>query len=237
MNRKKKTEEIKVRVTKEEKDFIKKRSEELGYRSMTAFLIESAKNHFIVDMDLSEYRKLTKEINYIGKNINMLMRHINTTGFYGKEDLNFILKNQEEIKEIVNKDYKEMIRFKKNFDSSKMTLKDKKKLIEQFKESELTVPKKILFDEVYNMIKEDVVYICDMIEKSPEQEEGVADYVYEYIFGETLFELEDDKLIEFADKIYLFTQRIKFKLVNPNACFSDEDWDDLKDILDEYEIY
>ena len=75
---KNKTEKIELRVTKEQKDFIKNKSEKMGFGSVTAFLIESAKNHFRLNIDMSIYRKLTSEINYIGKNINSLIRKINT---------------------------------------------------------------------------------------------------------------------------------------------------------------
>ena len=44
-----------MRVTKEEKEFIKNRADEMGYKSVTAFLIESAKNHFKVELDMSIY--------------------------------------------------------------------------------------------------------------------------------------------------------------------------------------
>ena len=32
--------------------------------------MQSAENHFILNIDMSIYRKLASEINYIGKNIN-----------------------------------------------------------------------------------------------------------------------------------------------------------------------
>ncbi|MEB9507364.1 hypothetical protein P4J13_25900, partial [Bacillus anthracis] len=62
-------------------------------------------------------------------------------------------------------------------------------------------------------------------------------YILEYINGKTLFELEDNKLIELSNEIFMYTQKLKFKLVNLDNQFDDDDWYELKDILDEYEIY
>lgn len=56
----------------EEKDYIKNKAKELGYKNVSAFLIDSAKPHFKLEVDMKAYRDLTKEINYIGKNINSL---------------------------------------------------------------------------------------------------------------------------------------------------------------------
>jgi len=74
-----------------------------------------------------------------------------------------------------------------------------------------------------------------MIEDSPEQEEGISDYVYEYLFDSNLLELDEETLIEFANDIYMFSEKMKMKLLNVMNVFNDDDWYELKDILDEYE--
>ena len=57
---------LQITLDNEEKEFIKERADELGYKSVSAFLIDSAKNHFKVEIDMSIYSELTKEINYSG---------------------------------------------------------------------------------------------------------------------------------------------------------------------------
>lgn len=226
-----------VRLSPEDKEFITNKSKELGYKNVSAFLIDSAKNHFKVELDLSVYRELAKEINYIGKNINNLIRHIFTVGVYTKSDLDEIKRNQEIIIEKLNKEYDHLLRLRKKYTSSNMTLKDKKKLIKELTKHEIETPKKLVLEELYERIREDIIYICDSIENSPEQEEGIADYVYEYMYGYTLFSLDEKQLIEFADKIFFFTEKLKMKLLKPDNYFDDDDWFELKDILDEYEVY
>ncbi|HHL0370959.1 TPA: hypothetical protein ACQZ5B_003114, partial [Listeria monocytogenes] len=61
--------------------------------------------------------------------------------------------------------------------------------------------------------------------------------ILEYISGKTLFELNENRLIEFSNEIFIYTQKLKFKMVNLENQFDDDDWYELKDILDEYEIY
>ena len=228
---------LQLRISPEDKEFVKNKADELGYKNISAFMIDSAKNHFKVEIDMSVYRELTKEINYIGKNINSLVRRINTDGFYSDTDLDFIQQNQQKIIHLMNKEYDRLLQFKKKVTSEQMTLKDKKKLIESLTKVEIDIPKKLVLEEVYEKIKDDVIYICEIIGKSPSKNEGLDEYILVYINGKTLFELDDKKLIDFSNDIFMYTQKLKFKMVKLDNQFNDEDWFELKDILDEYEIY
>ena len=227
---------LQITLDNEEKEFIKERADELGYKSVSAFLIDSAKNHFKVEIDMSIYRELTKEINYIGKNINSLVRRINTDGFYSDTDIDFINHNQQKIINLMNKEYDRLLNLKKKMTSDQMTLKDKEKLIESFMKVEIDIPKKIVLEKKKKKIKDDVIYICEIIGKSPSKNEGLDDYILDYINGKTLFELDDKKLIDFSNELFIYTQKLKFKLVKLDNQFTDDDWYELKDILDEYEI-
>lgn len=229
------TEEIKFRTTKKEKEFIQKKANELGYNSVTAFLKSSAKDFFIIDLDLSFFREVTKELNYIGNNINNVVHHIFATDIYSDYDLKEIQRLQKETLRVVNKEYDYLLKIRKKYSESNMSLKDKKKLIEALNKNEIEVPKEVLLKEIYEDIRNNILYICQVIDDSPEQEEGISDYVYEYLFDGNLFELDQETLISFSNEIYLFTERMKMKLLNINNVFENEDWDDLKDILDKYE--
>lgn len=227
---------LKISLTEEEKEFIINKAEEYGYNTVSAFLIDSAENHFKLELDLSHYRELAKEINYIGKNINNLVRHIFTVGVYSANDLDNIKRNQEIIIEKLNKKYDHLLSLRKKYSSSNMTLKDKEKLIIELSKHEIEIPKKLVLEEIYERIREDIIYICESIENSPEQEEGISDYVYEYMYGYTLYFLEEKQLKELADKIFFFAEKLKMKLLKVDNCFDNDDWFELKDILDEYEI-
>jgi len=57
------------------------------------------------------------------------------------------------------------------------------------------------------------------------------------VYGETLFEIDEDESIKFSNEIFKYTQKIKFKMINLEYNFTDDDWYELKEILDEYEIF
>lgn len=226
-----------MRLTEEDKEYIKNKSEELGYKNVSAFLIDSAKTHFKLEVDMKAYRDLTKEINYIGKNINSLIRRINTDGIYTDSDIDFLRVNQKKIINRINTEYDRLIDLKTKFNSDSLSKKQKEKLIQSLTENQIQIPKKLALEEVYEKIKEDFIYIIECIENSPEQDEEVTEYVWQYLYGDTLFKLDDNQLIELADSIFIFAQKLKFKLAKLDNVFEDEDWFELKDILDEYEIY
>ncbi|PEP84899.1 plasmid mobilization protein [Bacillus toyonensis] len=226
-----------MRLTKEDKEFIKNKAEEFGYKNVSAFLIDSAKSHFKLEVDMKAYRDLTKEINYIGKNINSLIRRIHTDGIYTDNDMDFLRINQKKIIKIMNTEYDRLLDLKTKFTSDSLSKKQKKKIIESLSENQIPLSKKFVLEEVYEKIKEDFVYIIECIENSPEQGRMVTEYVWKYVYGDTLYQLDDNQLIKFADSLFIFAQKLKFKLAKLDNIFSDDDWFELKDILDEYEIY
>jgi len=228
---------LQITLDEQDKEMIKNKAEELGYKTVSAFLIDSAKTHFRLEIDMKVYRDLTKEINYIGKNINSLIRRIHTDGIYTDQDMDFLKVNQKKIIKIIQKEYDRLLDLKTKFTSDSLTKKQKKQLIESLSENQIPLPKKLVLEEVYEKIKEDFMYIIASIENSPAQSKGVAEYVWQYVYGDTLYTLEDNRLIEFADKIFMFSQKLKFKLAKLDQIFEDKDWYELKDILDEYEIY
>ncbi|MFD6509935.1 plasmid mobilization protein [Bacillus sp. NPDC060175] len=228
---------LNVRLLEEDKEFIKNRAEEFGYKTVSAFIVDSAKSHFTLEVDMKAYRDLTKEINYIGKNINSLIRRINTDGIYTDNDIDFLRVNQKKIIKIMNTEYDRLLDLKTKFNSDSLSKKQKEKLIQSLTENQIQIPKKLVLEEVYEKIKEDFVYIIECIENSPEQDKEVTEYVWQYLYGDTLYKLDDNQLIKLADSIFIFAQKLKFKLSKLDNVFEDDDWFELKDILDEYEIY
>ena len=226
-----------MRVTEEEKEWVKNKANKLGYHSMTAFLMHAAETQIQLTVDMKVYRDLTKEINYIGKNINNLIRHIYTQGIYADSDIDFLKANQEKIWDLINKQYDKLLSLGKDFTSEKISLESLENIAATLEKEKLEMPKRFVLEEVYEGIKNDFLYLIEVIKKSPEQEEDVEEYLFEYLYGDTLFQLEDAALIAFSDELFSFTQKIKFKMVKLEYHFNDDDWFELKDILDEYEIY
>ncbi|HHK5548781.1 TPA: hypothetical protein ACQUHN_005331 [Bacillus thuringiensis] len=229
--------DLKLSLSKEDKEFIKNKATDLGYKTVSAFLIDSAKTHFKLEVDMAVYRNLAKEINYIGKNINSLIRRINTDRIYTDNDIDFLRVNQKKIINLINTEYDRLIDLKTKFNSESLSKQQKEKLIQSLSENQIQIPKKLVLEEVYEKIKEDFVYIIECIENSPEQDKEVTEYVWKYLYGCTLYKLDDNQLIKMANSIFIFAQKLKFKLSKFDNIFEDDDWFELKDILDEYEIY
>lgn len=227
---------LQLSISDDEKEFLKEKAKELGYKSVSAFVVDTAKSHFTIEVDMAVYKNLTREINYVGKNINSLIRRINTDGFYSDHDVDILLTNQKKIVELMNKEYGRLLNLKQKYTSDKLSLKEKENLMKALQQNEMEIPKKVVLEEVYEQIKDDCIYIGRAIEDSPKQEEEVVEYFWGYLYGETLFKLDENKLIEFADKIFFFTQKLKMKLMKLDNIFENKDWYELKDILDEYEI-
>ncbi|PEF43408.1 hypothetical protein CON22_26015 [Bacillus cereus] len=228
---------LQITLDEKDKEMIKNKAIEFGYKSTSAFVIDSAKTHFKLEVDMKAYRDLTKEINYIGKNINSLIRRINTDGIYTDNDIDFLRINQRKIIKLMNTEYDRLLDLKTKFNSDSLSKRHKEKLINSLSENRIKIPKKLILEEVYEKIKEDFVYIIECIENSPEQGMDVTEYVWQYLYGDTLYNLDVNQLIKFADCIFIFVQKVKFKLSKLGNIFSDNDWFELKDILDEYEIY
>lgn len=232
-----KTQNIIMRVTEEEKEWVKNKANKLGYHSMSAFLMHAAETQIQLSVDMKDYRDLTKEINYIGKNINNLIRRIYTQGIYTDSDIDFLKVNQEKIWLLIKQQYDKLLSLEKDFTSEKVSLESLEDIAATLEKEKLEIPKRFVLEKVYEGIKNDFLYLIEVIKSSPKQEEDVVDYLFEYLYGDTLFQLENAELIAFSDELFSFTQKIKFRMVNLKYHFKDDDWFDLKDILDEYEIY
>lgn len=230
--------DLRISLSHEDKKFIKNKAEELGYPTVSSFLIDSAKDFFIVRMDLSDYREIAKEINYIGKNINSLVRRINTDGFYTDNDLDFIDVNQKKIIELMTKEYKRLLKEKDKYLFGNISKKKRQELVDAFNKEKMEIPKSFLLEEVYQMIRKTVGYLCRIIESSPLKDDGLDEYLWDYVNkGKTLGELTDERLIKFSNDLFFYTKKIERKMDVLENEFDDDDWDELKVILDEYEIY
>ncbi|WP_230399628.1 plasmid mobilization protein [Novisyntrophococcus fermenticellae] len=95
MNGRKRTVQIKFRVTNEEFALIEEKMKLIPTCNMAAYLRKMAIDGYIIQIDHSDIKTMTAEIQKIGVNINQIARRVNTTGSAYLEDI-------EEIKEVLN---------------------------------------------------------------------------------------------------------------------------------------
>jgi len=95
MDGRKRTVQIKFRVTEDERGLIMEKMKLIPTRNMAAYLRKIAIDGYILQVDHSDIKAMTAEIQKIGGNVNQTARRVNTTGSVYQEDI-------EEIKGVLN---------------------------------------------------------------------------------------------------------------------------------------
>lgn len=97
MNGRKRTVQIKFRVTEEERDLIEEKMKLIPTENMAAYLRKIAIDGYIIQVDHSDIKAMTAEIQKIGVNVNQIARRVNATGSVYAEDIAEIKGALEEI--------------------------------------------------------------------------------------------------------------------------------------------
>ena len=75
MNNRKRNVQIKFRVTEEERSLIEEKMKQVPTRNMEAYLRKMAIYGYIIQVDHSDIKKMTAELQKIGVNINQIAKH------------------------------------------------------------------------------------------------------------------------------------------------------------------
>ena len=87
MDGRKRTVQIKFRVTEAERDLILEKMKLVPTRNMESYLRKMAIDGYIIQIDHSDIKAMTAEIQKIGVNVNQIARRVNATGSVYKEDI------------------------------------------------------------------------------------------------------------------------------------------------------
>ena len=87
MDGRKRTVQIKFRVTEEERALIEQKMKLVPTRNMEAYLRKMAIDGYIIQIDHADIKAMTAEIQKIGVNINQIARRVNATGSVYQEDI------------------------------------------------------------------------------------------------------------------------------------------------------
>lgn len=79
--------QLNIRVTEYEYELIKRRMKESGSASLREFVIDAATNGFLINVDYSDIKELSYEINRIGNNINQIAHRINSEKVIYKKEI------------------------------------------------------------------------------------------------------------------------------------------------------
>jgi len=87
----------KFRVTAEEWAIIQQKMKLAGMTDYGEFLRQMAMKGYVIEIDFSEIKKLTNEVGGISRNINQIVRRVNTTDTLYREDLRDIQEYMEKV--------------------------------------------------------------------------------------------------------------------------------------------
>lgn len=79
--------QLNIRVTDYEYQLIQERMKASGSATLREFLVDAATNGFLINVDYSDIKALTYEINRIGNNINQIAHKINSEGLVYKKQI------------------------------------------------------------------------------------------------------------------------------------------------------
>ena len=97
MSNRKRTVQIKFRVTEEERALVEEKMKLIPTRNMAAYLRKMAIDGYVIQVDYSDIKAMTAEIQKIGVNINQIARRANATGNVYQEDIEEIKGGLSEI--------------------------------------------------------------------------------------------------------------------------------------------
>ena len=86
MNGRKRTIQVKFYVTEEERKLIEEKMKLVPTSNMAAYLRKIAIDGYIIQVDHTDIKAMTAEIQKIGVNVNQIARRVNATGNAYKED-------------------------------------------------------------------------------------------------------------------------------------------------------
>ena len=102
MANRKRSVEVKFRVTPEERTMIEQKMQQFGTANMGAYLRKMALDGYVVKLDLPELGTMISLLRHTGNNINQLERRMNASGRAYETDMDDILQNQERIWQAAN---------------------------------------------------------------------------------------------------------------------------------------
>ena len=96
----KRTEELKIRISPEEKERIKKKMEDAGILNMSTYIRKMALDGICIRLDLKDVRQLVSMLQRCTNNLNQYAKRANETGSIYAADIEDLQKRLDEIWEL-----------------------------------------------------------------------------------------------------------------------------------------
>jgi len=89
--------QLKVWVSKEEKELIELKMAQLQTNQMGAYMRKMAIDGFVIYLDTDNIKQMNNELSAIGRNINQIAKRINSTSTVYREDITEIKERLDEV--------------------------------------------------------------------------------------------------------------------------------------------
>ena len=86
-----------VKLTKEEKELIRKRMKDAGIQNMSAYILKMAMNGLIIQLDMSDMKEVLRLMKINSNNLNQYAKKANETGSIYKEDIKELMGMHKEL--------------------------------------------------------------------------------------------------------------------------------------------
>lgn len=93
----KKDKTIHIKVTQQQRDYLHRLSDKLGYKSLSKYMLDRAKSPIIFIRNDKAYRNTATQISRIGYNVNQVATKVNTFDEVQSQDIKIL---QSEIKKL-----------------------------------------------------------------------------------------------------------------------------------------
>lgn len=97
-----KDERFEMRLSKKDKELIRKRMAEAGVENMSAYIRKMAIDGYVVSLDLSDVKELVRLLRYCSNNLNQYAKKANETGEVFQSDIEDLKRRHERLWEMAN---------------------------------------------------------------------------------------------------------------------------------------
>ena len=97
MAKRKRDIQLKFRVTPQEREMIETKMAQFGTTNMAAYLRKMAIDGYIIQVDTTDIKEMTKALGSIGRNINQIAKRVNAGGPTYQADMEEILERRDQI--------------------------------------------------------------------------------------------------------------------------------------------
>ena len=102
-------EQLIVRVTPEERMLIQNKMQQFGTNNFSRYARKMLIDGYVIRLDLSDFQKLSSEVNAIGININQIAKNANTTGKVYESDISKAKEMVEEIWQLLKSSLSDLL--------------------------------------------------------------------------------------------------------------------------------